>query len=177
MHIGKNSCQSLHRVSLSEIPLEKEAKYLADWISGDESILFQKRLDSAKFLKSEVSAMAYELGFSYHLYEVAVKLFDSMFLGAIMTNMVTWHNFNKKWVTMFERIEKQYFRRILKCHPKAPSLAIYLEFGIVPFRFLLHKKRVAYYRLLKNRHENELTKHILQCQIDLPSKGDFYSQV
>ena len=35
--------------------------FIIDWISGHKDTLFLKRLDRANFLKSEVSAMAYEL--------------------------------------------------------------------------------------------------------------------
>ena len=69
--------------------------------------------------------MAYELGFSYHLYDVAVELFESMFLEALMTNMETWHDFGESWMSKFEKVEQKFFRGILKGHQRLQVSIIY----------------------------------------------------
>ena len=47
VHIKKTECLTTHKVKESEIPLERDVKYLADWISGHKDTLFLKRLDRA----------------------------------------------------------------------------------------------------------------------------------
>ena len=103
------NCLATHRISHSEIPLENEGKYLVDWISNDIKVLFEKRLDRARYLRSKMIAIAFELGLSYHLYEVGIQLYESMFLGGLMTNMETWHNFGEEWSKRFEGVEQQLF--------------------------------------------------------------------
>ena len=54
---------------------------------------------------------------------------------------------------------------IIICHPNAPSETLYLELGVKPIRFILYKRRVAYYCFLKKRPCLEVTKQIFDCQI------------
>ena len=162
IHVGKHntSCPSEHIVDTQILRGIKGdvAKYLADTISSNQEALYINRLQKARLVSLNVSAMAFEVGFGHHLYEVSVKLFDSMYTNAINTNIETWTNFSLKWVEKFEVIEQQYFRKILGAHPNVPREAIYIEFGVVPFRFILHKKRISYLRIIENRDNDEITK-------------------
>ena len=176
IHIGKGSCESRHVVANKILESEDEATYLADNIGNNVDTLFKSRLVKAKRLGFETSAMAFELGFGFHLYDVAVKLLESIYINAVLTNMETWHGFHTNWIQKFETVEQQYLRKIINASHSTPIEALYLELGVVPLRYLLHKRRLSYLRVLRSRLDNEVTKQILKVQIELPVKGDFYQQ-
>ena len=78
---------------------------------------------------------------------------------------------------MFERVEQGLFRKILNAHSKTPIETLYLELGIIPFRFHLMMRRILYFHDIMNRDDDELTKKIVISQMDKRTNGDFYGQV
>ena len=68
-------------------------------------------------------------------------------------------------------------RRILNAHSKTPIECLYLELGIIPFRFQLMKRRIMYYQLIMKRDDNEITKAVVMRQKQTKLKGDFFIQV
>ena len=77
----------------------------------------------------------------------------------------------------FEKIEQGFFRKILAAHSKTPVECLYLELGIVPFRFKVMTRRVMYFHNLMNREDEELTKKVLLLQMDRNYKGDVGQQI
>ena len=63
------------------------------------------------------------------------------------------------------------------CHSKTPIESLYLELGIVPFRFKLMIRRIMYFYEVMKRDDTELTKKIVMSQKEKMLKGDFYTQV
>ena len=80
-------------------------------------------------------------------------------------------------MAMFERPEQNLFRKILSAHSKTPIESIYLELGVIPFRFHLMARRITYYQTILKRDDEEITKKVIQCQKQTMVKGDFYPQV
>ena len=56
--------------------------------------------------------------------------------------METWPNCTVPRIEMFERIEKTFLRKILQAHSKTPIESLYLELGVIPFRFHLMTRRI-----------------------------------
>ena len=108
--------------------------------------------------------MCTEISLGYQMYSTAKLLHQAIFLNGTMVNMETWPNFNDKRVSMFERTEQNMLRKILNAHSKTPIECLYLELGIIPFRFQLMKKRIAYYQLIMKRDDSEITKAVVMRQ-------------
>ena len=104
IHIGHNTCTTVHCVDDLPINLDTKTKYLADLISNSPKCLFEDILNRAKRLKVEIASMARELSFGHHLYEISVKLLDSMYRSSIAINMETWHEFDHNWIDKFEKL-------------------------------------------------------------------------
>ena len=78
---------------------------------------------------------------------------------------------------MFERIEQGFFRRILNAHSKTPVECLYLELGVVPFRFSLSARRISYYHTVIQRDDSELTKKVMLMQKKSKYPGDIYQLI
>ena len=153
-------------------------KYLGDVISNDfNNELYRSRLNKAKGYAATVVAMSTEISLGYQMFNVVKLLHQTMFLNGTMVNMETWTHFNEKRLVMFEQVEQQLLRQILRAHSKTPIETLYLEMGVIPFRFHLMKRRILYYYTLMQRSEHELTRKILDEQKKNPLNGDFYKQV
>ena len=107
------------------------------------------------------------------------KMFDiaKIFLNGTLVNMETWPHFTEKRLEYFEKIEQHYFRTLLKAHSKTPIETIYLELGVLPFRFHLIKRRINYFHVILNRDKSEITRQVIEAQRNNLLQGDFLSQV
>ena len=139
--------------------------------------MHEKRLEKSLGYSATCQAMSVELSLGYHMYAIAKLLHRSIFINGTMINMETWPNFREERLIAFERIEQTFFRKILCAHSKTPIEAIYLELGVIPFRFHLMAKRIMYLQEIMNRDDSELTKQVVMAQKERCLPGDFYAQV
>ena len=117
------------------------------------------------------------MSLGFRLYDIAKLLHTSIFVNGSLLNMETWPNCTNERIESFERIEQQYFRKILQAHSKTPIETIYLELGVVPLRYQLMKRRILYLKDVLDRKDNELTKMVVMAQKERCHEGDFYAQV
>ena len=121
--------------------------------------------------------MTTEISLGYQLYAVAKLLHQALFLNGTLVNMETWPHFTISRITLFERAEQHLLRRILSAHSKTPVECLYLELGVIPFRYHLMSRRIMYYQTVMLRPDNEITKQVVICQKNTRIEGDFYAQV
>ena len=84
--------------------------------------------------------MVTETSLGHKMFDIAKILHSSIFLNGTLVNMETWPHFTEKRLEYFEKIEQHYFRTLLKAHSKTPIETLYLELGVIPFRFHLIKE-------------------------------------
>ena len=175
--MGKAKCPASYEINNANITQSKAYKYLGDHVSDGFDCLYQKRFEKSQGYIATCLAMCTEISLGYQMYSTAKLLHQAIFLNGTMVNMETWPNFNDKRVSMFERTEQNMLRKILNAHSKTPIECLYLELGIIPFRFQLMKKRITYYQLIMKRDDSEITKAVVMRQKQTKLKGDFYMQV
>ena len=176
VHSGEGECCSSYSANGNEMTQADSYKYLGDHVSDGWDILYDKRCEKAQGYIATCQAMCSEISLGYHTFYIAKMLYESIFLNGTLLNMETWPNCSTKRIEKFERIEQTYFRKILCAHSKTPIEAIYLEIGVIPFRFYLMKRRIMYLRTLLNRNDEEFTKRFIMIQKDKCLDGDFYAQ-
>ena len=142
VHIGDHVCNSSYSVDKKDITQAIEYKYVGDYIANKLETLYTKRWEKAQGYSASCLAMCTEMSLGYRLYSTAKMLHMSIFVNGTLLNMETWPRFTNNRMETFERVEQNYFRRILKAHSKTPIEALYLELGVAPLRFQLMKKRV-----------------------------------
>ena len=177
VHRGKEKCRSMYKIHEKEITQAESYKYLGDHVSNGWDTLYTKRWEKAQGYSATCLAMCTEMSLGYQLFSIAKLLHASIFLNGTLVNMETWPHSTTKRIEAFERIEQTYCRKILAAHSKTPLETLYLELGILPFRFHLTKKRILYYQNILQRENHEITKMVAIAQKEECSKGDFYEQV
>ena len=152
-------------------------KCLGDHVANIWKVLYEKRWEKALGYSATCQAMALEMSLGNQLYAIAKLVHMSIFVNGTLVNTETWPHFTTERVEAFERIEQNFFRKILKAHSKTPIEAIYLELGVLPLRFHIMKKRILYLHDIMNREDGELTKQVVTQQKISCYEGDFYPQV
>ena len=177
LHIGKQKCPSSYVANKQPIAQCESYKYLGDNVSDGWEELYHKRYARAQGYAVKCRAMCTEISLGIQMYSVAKLLHQAVFLNGSLVNMETWPNCSGKRLEMFERAEQSLLRTILSAHSKTPLECLYLELGVVPFRYHLMGRRVTYYQAIMNRSDGEITKAVVTRQKISQIPGDFYSQV
>ncbi len=177
IHSGKTPCNSSYVASGKEISQCSIYKYLGDFVSDGFDPLYLKRLDKCKGYAVTCQAMCTEMSLGNQMYSITKLLHQAVFLNGTMVNMETWPLFNEERVNLYEKVEQGLIRAVLSAHSKTPVELLYLELGIVPFRFHLMSRRVMYFHTIVNRSNDDLTKMVVFLQKEKGIRGDFYHQV
>ena len=177
VHIGKGECHSSYVANGVNTTQCSKYKYLGDHVSKQWDNLYQKRYERAQAYSISCQAMCTEMSLGFQMYDIAKLLHQAMFLNGSLVNMETWPHFTIDRVMKFERAEQGLFRKILSAHSKTPIESLYLELGIIPFRYRLMERRILYAHLVFNRDDDEITKKIMMVQKEEQLPGDFYTQL
>ena len=176
VHAGCSKCESSYKINGKEITEADTYRYLGDHVANIWDTLYSKRLEKAHGYSITCQAMSTELSLGIQTYSIAKLLHQSMFLNGSLTNMETWPNCTVARIEMFERIEQTFLRKILQAHSKTPIESLYLELGVIPFRFHLMTRRIMYLHLVLQRDDDEITKKVVILQKEHCRNGDFYTQ-
>ena len=139
--------------------------------------LYTKRYARAQGYAIDCQAICTEISLGIQVYSVAKLLHQAVFINGSLVNMETWPHCTDKRMDMFERAEQSLFRKVLAAHSKTPVECLYLKLGIIPFRYHLMARRIAYYHEIMNRSDDEVTKAVVLRQKINKIHGDFYVQV
>ena len=176
LHIGKpsNLCPVL-RAHLTEIQVALEEKYVGDIISCDGK---HSKNIAARRLKgigicNEITAILNALFLGPYHFEIAMLFRQVMLHSVLLFNSETWLRLTKENVKKLESVDEMLLRKILSTPISTPKIALYLETGSVPIRFLLKKKRIMFLHHILTRNEEALIRRVLTAQMNKPVKGDW----
>ena len=100
-----------------------------------------------------------------------------MLLNGMLTNLEVWHPISHCQMEVLEKIDTHFLRKVLKCHSKTPTEALYLETGLLPIRYVAIQRRLMYLHNILKKPENELIRKVYEIQKLLPTKNDWYQIV
>ena len=110
-------------------------------------------------------------------FEIALVFCESILISKLIFNSEVWYNVSNKQLEKLEQIDELYFRRILNVAKTAPKVSIYMEFGIMPIRFIIKIRRLLYYWHILQRNKEELIFRFYTAQKCSPSEGDWGNQI
>ena len=177
IHIGSDECGSEYIANNNKLTKCEIYKYLGDHVADGWEPLYKKRKEKSLGYAITCQAMCVEISLGHQIFSTAKLLHEAIFLNGTLLNMETWPHFTEKRIQEFERVEQGLFRKVLEAHSKTPIECLYLELGIVPFRFKLMTRRILYYQTIMHRDDDELTKKVLLSQKQTMYNGDVYQQI
>ena len=91
----------------------------------------------------------------------------------LLFNTEIWHGITQTDIESFEKIYEILLKGLGKAHSKGPIVALYLEFGQLPIRYIWASRSIMYLQTILKRNQSELTNKIYKAQQEDPSKGDY----
>ena len=90
----------------------------------------------------------------------------------MLLNAEIWHEITKTNFEDLVQSDRTLLKRILEVPDSTPNESLYLEFGIVPVRFLIKAKRIIFLHYILNRPQEEMIAEVLKAQERKSFDGD-----
>ena len=108
-----------------------------------------------------------------YFFYVAFLLRQAMLLSVLLFNSETWLKLTKASLKKIESVDQMLLRRILQTPISTPIVALYLETGCVPIRFVIKEKRIMFLHHILTREEDALISRVFWAQVNRPAPGDW----
>ena len=92
--------------------------------------------------------------FRHHYFEMALLFREAMFINGTLNNAEIWYNFGNNTIEEFENLDRLFFRKLLSVPVTTPHEAFYLEFGILPIKYIIKARRFNYLRSILTKDKN-----------------------
>ena len=117
------------------------ARYLGDQFSskGNYTELCKDRVDRAKGSTFELIALCREVKFGTRQIDNMFILYQSVFLPRLIYNCESWPNMIPKDYKVLQSVQLRYLRNVMGVSRASPTVALFLELGILPIRFEIEK--------------------------------------
>ena len=156
-----------------EMKTVSEKKYLGDIVSSDmkNEYNIRDKTNKATGNVNKIISSLQERPFGKHHFKAAKILRDGMLVGSLLNNAETWINLTKKDM---EKLEKPDFILQEKLFSVKASKAFqYLEFGILPAKYVIMGRRLKFWKYILNEGNESMIRQVYEEQKKDSKKGDF----
>ena len=153
--------------------------YLGDVITktGSNNKNIEHRKNNGLAAISQIISILNLTSLGHFYFEIALILRESILLSKLVFNSEVWYNVSSRQLETLEQIDELFMRKILNTPKTTPKVALYIECGKMPVRFIVKMRRLMYYWHILTRNKDELIFKFYSAQKYSPSKGDWFHQV
>ena len=153
--------------------------YLGDVISstGSNEKNIELRVNQGIAAVNQIISMLNLTSLGHFFFEIALVLRESILISKLVFNSEIWYNISNNQLEKLEQIDEMYIRRLLNVAKTAPKVGLYMEFGIMPIKFIVKTRRLLYYWHILQRKKDELISRFYSAQKYSPSDGDWVYQI
>ena len=111
--------------------------------------------------------------FGKYYFEVASVLRESLFLSSLLLNSEAWVNYTEKDIRILEQCDEMLLGKILECEANTSNALKYLELGIVPIRFEIMRRKLAFLWYILKQEKTYMMYKMLEATRENMVKNDF----
>ena len=100
-----------------------------------------------------------------------------MLVSSMLFNCEAWYNLTSAELDLFETIDLNLLRSILKAPKGTPKEMFYLELGCIPFREIIRERRLRFLHSILNEDKESMMNRYFQAQLKNPTKKDWVTTV
>ena len=174
IHAGRpsNLCPLL-RAHTTDIEIVTDEKYIGDIVSCDGK--HNKNIASLRSkgigMCNEIVLILDSLCLGPFFFQVSLMLRQTMLISVLLFNSETWLRLTKDNIKKLESVDEMLLHKLLATPMSTPKVALYLETGCIPLRFIIKRKRIMFLHHLLTRREDALIKRVFWAQVEKPIKG------
>ena len=156
---------------------EDSLLYLGHVISkngGNMSNIIGRRNNS---IGTEKQILKIIKGLGPYTFEGAFIYIQSLIRTSLLYGSETMYNITEKELRAIESIEESAIQKSLKTKRSCPKHILYLESGIYPARYIIHRKMLSFLKYILNQPNDSILYRMFKVQKENPTKGDWVSSV
>ena len=123
--------------------------------------------------KKEVIRELESTYFGKYYFEVAVVLRNSLLLSSLLLNYEAWVNYTEKDVRILKKCDEILLKKIIDCDTYSSNALRYLELGIVPVRFEIIKRKLAFLQYILKQNKESMIFQVFKATEETSVKNDF----
>ena len=162
-----------------EVQVVSLAKYLGDIISanGSNSELIKDRVNKGKAIIISALSLCNDITLGHHYISSALLLYKSIFLAAVLFNSQAWINITKTQIKQLRTIQLKYLKRTLQVPNSTPNAFTYLELGLLPIDFEIHRRQLMFLHHIHTLPEVDPVRKIFDQLKLLPFEKSWWKMV
>ena len=129
----------------------QSTKYLGDIITDSggakESVEDRRKKDA------EISGIVSEMP-DRHKIEVGLKMRDSKLCNGMLFSIEAWSYISDREMDRMEQVELALLKTLINGHSKCNRAFYYLEFGLVPSRYMVSIRRLMFHQHILSRADH-----------------------
>ena len=170
----EDSCES------EDVMEEKsEEKYLGDVISRDGRNIknIQSRVNKGTGIVRKILTILDGIPFGKYHFEAGIILRNSLLVSSVLFNSEAWYNITKAELELIETVDLMLLRGILKAPKSTPKEMLFLELGILPFREIIRKRRLAFLHYILHENKDSMISRVFETQRRNKTSKDWVTTV
>ena len=128
------------------IPQVKHTKVVGDVVNekGSNTDMIEDKILRAKAALTSCLSLCNEITLGLFFVESAFILYQSVFLATLTSNSQSWRKLTKADYRALEVMQIRYLKRIMKSPLSTPNSFVYLEFGALPIKYVIHCRQLGF---------------------------------
>ena len=161
------------------IEIVSQIKYLGDIFqeNGKNCGLIKDRVQRGVIAILKIEAILNETQFGKYTLEISLLLYRALFLSSILFNSQAWRNITEKDLASLQKIQLRLLRKIVNAPSSISKSFLFLELGVLPIRYEIHKRQITFLHHIINLDPNDPV-HVLYQQMKcFPGESNWLNDV
>ena len=175
----RNERSAVMFIDEEKLELVSHLKYLGDIFqeNGRNNELIKDRVGRGVAAKLKIDAILSEVQLGKHTIEVSLLLYRFLFISSILFNSQAWRNLTESDFGKLQQLQIRVLKKLVDVPPSVSNSFIFLELGVLPIRYEIHKRQITFLHHIINLEPNDPV-HILYQQMKrLPSEPNWLNDV
>ena len=144
---------------------------------GTNSDLIADRQQRGTSAMIRIEVLVKETGLGIYTINVHLLLYHSLFLSCVLFNSQVWRNLTETELKTLETLQGRCLKKIVEAPQSTCNSFTYLEFGVVPIRFIIQKNQLMFLHHIVHLEEDDPVKLMWKNMKILEEECNWWSNV
>ena len=112
-----------------------------------------------------------------HTISVHILLHNTIFIQSILFNAQAWSNMTERNMEKITSVQLKFLKKIMGVKQATTNSFTYLEMGVMPIKYEIHKKQLSFLHHIIHLSEDDLVQKLWKYQASLPDYSNWWSGV
>ena len=179
--INKKTHHSNPKLNIGQgvIPQVKCTKCLGDMVNdkGNNVDLVEHKVANAKAAMVNCLSLCNEVTLGLYFVTSAIILYQSVFLATLLFNCQAWRKLSNEDYRKLQVTQIRYLKRVMRAPLSTPNNFVFLEFGALPVRFIIHCRQLTFLHHIVALDDEDPVKKMFKAQQLLPYERNWSNEV